>query len=97
MWLSNGEVGWKADIRTILRELSDCSASPGTAVWKSWPTAGPGLRAKNPALSEARPNIYGDITAHLDDVAKDKWVMERDDDLTALPLVDDPKVKDVFA
>jgi hypothetical protein len=41
---------------------------------------------------------YGDITAHLDDdVAKDKWVMERDYDLTALPLVDDPMVKDVFA
>jgi aryl-alcohol dehydrogenase-like predicted oxidoreductase len=31
-WLWIGSIGWKPDVRTrSLRELSDCSASPGTA------------------------------------------------------------------
>jgi hypothetical protein len=56
------------------------------------------LTAKNPALSEVMGhNIFGVITALFDDVAKGKSVMEHDEDLTALPIVDDPTVKDVFA
>jgi len=55
------------------------------------------LAIRSPALSGAtETNIRKDITARVDVDPKDKQVMEHDD-LTALPLVDDPTVKDMFA